>query len=63
MVAVEITGEFSSDDYARGYVCVAPNRTCSPHLTVSADGVWFRESSGGLQQSAHRGCLSITNAG
>jgi len=37
---VEIAGEFSRDDHARGYMCVGPNRTCSPHRVVTTDGVW-----------------------
>lgn len=58
LVDVEISGEFSSEDYARGYVCVGAARKCSPRITITTDGVWFRTSPGGLQQSAHRQCLS-----
>lgn len=54
----EIAGEFSSKDYAQGYVCVGTARKCSPHITITTDGVWFRTSPGALQQSAHRQCLS-----
>lgn len=58
LVDVEIAGEFSSEDYAKEYVCVGAARKCSPHITITADGVWFRTNPGGLQHSAHRQCLS-----
>lgn len=56
MQVVEIVGAFTVDDHRRGYVCVAPHRTCSPNLTVKTDGVWFRTSAQGPLQSAHRAC-------
>ena len=63
MADVEIVGAFTDTDYRRGYVCVAPNRTCSPDLTVGSDGVWFRTGALGLLQSAHLSCVrSATTA-
>ncbi|WP_301124071.1 MULTISPECIES: hypothetical protein [Mycolicibacterium] len=58
MTAVEIVGEFGPEDYRRGYVCAAAGKPCSPHITISSDGVWFRQSDDGLQMSAHRRCVS-----
>jgi len=54
MAAVEIVGAFTDADCQRGYLCVAPDRTCSPDRTVGSDGVWFRTCALGLLQSAHR---------
>ncbi|MFZ2240414.1 MAG: hypothetical protein WAV90_12810 [Gordonia amarae] len=60
-MAAEIVAEFSAAEYHRRYVCVAPGRPCGPHITIGADGVWFRagpESS--MLQSAHRRCLEAS---
>ena len=56
MAAVEIVGALTDADHHRGYVCVAPNRTCSPDRTFGSDGVLFRTGAFGLLQSAHRAC-------
>lgn len=55
-VRVKIVGAFTDADHHRGYVCVAPTRVCSPHLTIESDGVWFRTAPLGQLQSAHRAC-------
>ncbi len=57
-MAAELAAEFTAKDYATGYVCVGPNRRCSPHITIASDGVWFRERPDGMLNSAHRQCLS-----
>lgn len=51
------TRPFGLDDYTRGYVCVAPNRTCGVLRTVNMLGVWFKNDGGQLWQSANEGCL------
>lgn len=56
MAAVEIIGALSDADYQRGYVCVAPNRTCGVSRSITDNGVWFRTSALGLWQSAHLTC-------
>lgn len=57
---VKIVGAFADVDHHRGYVCVAPARTCSPHLTINSDGVWFRTTPLGQLQSAHRSCAKAS---
>ncbi|MFA5707546.1 hypothetical protein [Mycolicibacterium sp.] len=57
MATVEVVAEFSGDDYARGYVCAASEKRCSPNITVRNGGVWFRTEPAGMLMSAHRGCL------
>lgn len=57
--AVEICAEFGVDDYLMGYVCAAPRQKCMPTITVTADGVWFREHRWHGRLAAHRGCLDI----
>ena len=60
MSDVDIAESFTVADYRRGYVCVAPHRTCPPDLTVAVDGVWFRTCADGPLQSAHRVCAQST---
>ncbi|KMV17606.1 hypothetical protein ACT17_15085 [Mycolicibacterium conceptionense] len=60
-MAIEIDRAFTGEEYARGYVCDAPDKNCSPHITVNDGGVWFRTSSGQMWRSAHRRCLDGTD--
>lgn len=53
---LKILGAFSDADHHRGYTCVAPQRLCGVHRTVTDDGVWFRTAPLGHMQSAHREC-------
>ena len=55
--APKIVAAFSDVDHHRGYVCVAPDRRCSPQITITTDGVWFRTAPLAQLQSAHRGCV------
>lgn len=55
---IEIGKDFTASDYARGYVCAAPNRKCSPHITVTSGGVWIQEDGYTQWSAAHRSCVA-----
>ena len=57
MATPKVVAAFSIADHHRGYVCVAPDKRCSPNITITSDGVWFRTAPLGQLQSAHLSCV------
>ncbi len=53
---MKIAEAFTDADHRRGYVCVAPQRFCGVHRTITDDGVWFSPTPPGMMRSAHREC-------